>query len=168
MAYEVSRRSFLKGAAVLAVATAASGLLTGCGGGSDKDPDFTIGNYKVYFGNLDFGQSDAKGNHFIEPTLKIECMKTNIMHTSKKFSSVFSAKVGSTTLNLLNDDESIKKMTKGDKFQYAPHFVTTDDALYAKLKNGEETVKLTIDLYGDSATFEVNLKNNTIKYTVKG
>ena len=33
MAYEVSRRSFLKGAAALAVATAASGLLTACGGG---------------------------------------------------------------------------------------------------------------------------------------
>ena len=34
MGYEVSRRSFLKGAAALAVATAASGLLTACGGGS--------------------------------------------------------------------------------------------------------------------------------------
>ena len=33
MGYEVSRRSFLKGAAALAVATAASGLLTACGGG---------------------------------------------------------------------------------------------------------------------------------------
>lgn len=32
MEYEVSRRSFLKGAAALAVATAASGLLTACGG----------------------------------------------------------------------------------------------------------------------------------------
>lgn len=36
MGYEVSRRSFLKGAAALAVATAASGLLTACGGGKDN------------------------------------------------------------------------------------------------------------------------------------
>ena len=43
MAYEVSRRSFLKGAAALAVATAASGLLTACGGG--KGDGYTIGEY---------------------------------------------------------------------------------------------------------------------------
>ena len=48
MVYEVSRRSFLKGAAALAVATAASGLLTACGGGKN-DSGFTIGKYKVYF-----------------------------------------------------------------------------------------------------------------------
>lgn len=36
MVYEVSRRSFLKGAAALAVATAASGLLTACGGGKGE------------------------------------------------------------------------------------------------------------------------------------
>ena len=47
MAYEVSRRSFLKGAAALAVATAASGLLTACGGGKN-DSGFTIGKYKVF------------------------------------------------------------------------------------------------------------------------
>ena len=46
MAYEVSRRSFLKGAAALAVATAASGLLTACGGG--KGDGYTIGEYTVY------------------------------------------------------------------------------------------------------------------------
>lgn len=45
MAYEVSRRSFLKGAAALAVATAASGLLTACGGG--KGDGYTIGEYTV-------------------------------------------------------------------------------------------------------------------------
>ena len=41
MVYEVSRRSFLKGAAALAVATAASGLLTACGGGKE-DNGFTL------------------------------------------------------------------------------------------------------------------------------
>ena len=54
MAYEVSRRSFLKGAAALAVATAASGLLTACGGGKE-DNGFTlkVEDYKVYFSDAD-------------------------------------------------------------------------------------------------------------------
>ena len=46
MAYEVSRRSFLKGAAALAVATAASGLLTACGGGKD---DAALGSFLCFY-----------------------------------------------------------------------------------------------------------------------
>lgn len=53
MAYEVSRRSFLKGAAALAVATAASGLLTACGGG--KGDGYTIGEYTVYLSLQSYG-----------------------------------------------------------------------------------------------------------------
>lgn len=52
MAYEVSRRSFLKGAAALAVATAASGLLTACGGGKDN-AGFAIGDYRISGGAVE-------------------------------------------------------------------------------------------------------------------
>lgn len=58
-------------------------------------------------------------------------------------------------------------MKKGDKYSYAPHFVTKDDALYQKAVNGEALIYLTIDLYGDKATFDINLKDKTIKYIVK-
>lgn len=166
MAYEVSRRSFLKGAAALAVATAASGLLTACGGGKE-DNGFTIGKYKVYFDSPDFGTSDAQGNHFIEPNLKIECIKTDYLDTARDFDKVFSAKIGETNLTLYNRNDKINNMKKGDKYSYAPHFVTKDDALYQKAVNGEALIYLTIDLYGDKATFEVNLKDKTIKYKVR-
>lgn len=106
MAYEVSRRSFLKGAAALAVATAASGLLTACGGGKN-DSGFTIGKYKVYFDSPDFGTSDAQGNHFFEPNLKIECIKTDYLDTARDFDKVFSAKIGETNLTLYNKDDKI-------------------------------------------------------------
>ena len=131
MAYEVSRRSFLKGAAALAVATAASGLLTACGGGKE-DNGFTVGKYKVYFDSPDFGTSDAQGNHFIEPNLKIECIKTDYLDTARDFDKVFSAKIGETNLTLYNRNDKINNMKKGDKYSYAPHFVTKDDALYQK------------------------------------
>ena len=166
MAYEVSRRSFLKGAAVLAVTTAASGLLTGCGGGKD-DGGFTIGKYKVYFDTLDFGTSDAHGNHYFEPKLKIECLKTDYLDTARSFDKVFSAKIGETSLTLSNNDDKINNMKKGDKYSYVPHFITQDDALYQKAVKGEVLVQLTIDMYGDKETFDVNLKDKTIKYTVK-
>ena len=166
MAYEVSRRSFLKGAAALAAATAASGLLTACGGGKN-DSGFTIGKYKVYFDSPDFGTSDAQGNHFIEPSMKIECIKTDRFDGSRKFSKTFYAKIGDTELALSNGDKEVNNMKKGDKFSYAPHFITKDDALYQKAVSGQALVYLTINLYGDTATFEVNLKDKTIKYTVK-
>lgn len=166
MAYEVSRRSFLKGAAALAIATAASGLLTACGGGKG-DSGFTIGKYKVYFDSPDFGTSDAQGNHFIEPSMKIECIKTDYLDTAREFSKTFTAKIGETEITLSNKDEKINNMKKGDKFSYAPHFITKDGALYQKAANGEALVYLTIDLYGDKATFDINLKDKTIKYNVK-
>ena len=166
MAYEVSPRGFLKAAAVLAGATAASGLLTACGGGKG-DSGFTIGKYKVYFDSPDFGTSDAQGNHFFEPNMKIECIKTDHFDTAREFDKTFSAKIGETELTLSNKDEKINNMKKGDKYSYAPHFITKDDALYQKAVNGDVLVHLTINLYGDKATFDVNLKDKTIKYTVK-
>ena len=45
--------------------------------------------------------------------------------------------------------------------------MTKDDALYQKAVNGEALIYLTIDLYGDKATFDINLKDKTIKYIVK-
>lgn len=105
-------RSFLKGAAALAAATAASGLLTACGGGKN-DSGFTIGKYKVYFDSPDFGTSDAQGNHFIEPSMKIECIKTDRFDGSRKFSKTFYAKIGDTELALSNGDKEINNHEEG-------------------------------------------------------
>lgn len=164
MAYEVSRRSFLKGAAALAVATAASGLLTACGGGKG-DSGFTIGKYKVYFDTPEYGTNNVQGNYLKTP-MKIECLKTDYMDTARKFSDTFSVKISEKELPLTNGDEKIKNMKKGDKSSYVPCF-TLNDSQWKEVNNGE-VVYLTINLYGDKAVFEVSLKNQTIKYTVKG
>ena len=67
MVYEVSRRSFLKGAAALAVATAASGLLTACGGGkglymegSKVVTTFAYNGKKAVFTDCDGGDFTSK------------------------------------------------------------------------------------------------------------
>lgn len=70
MVYEVSRRSFLKGAAALAVATAASGLLTACGGGKE-DNGFAIGDYRISGGAVEYWNADSQGRYTIETTVTI-------------------------------------------------------------------------------------------------
>ena len=84
MAYEVSRRSFLKGAAALAVATAASGLLTACGGG--KGDGYTIGEYTVYLSLQSYGWMNEKKNPygFVIPEVNIKGKKSGINNKSYK------------------------------------------------------------------------------------
>ena len=164
MAYEVSRRSFLKGAAALAVATAASGLLTACGGGKD-DGGFAIGdNFKVYFGTLDFGTSDANGKNYIDVKVKVECTETKKWVSSKKLSDVFVP--ADANVELYNKNETFEKMTRGDMRTYEPHFVMSDD-LYKQYMDGKKDFCMTINLYGEKSTFNVNLPKKTISYTVK-
>lgn len=163
MAYEVSRRSFLKGAAALAVATAASGLLTACGGGKGDD-GVTVGKYKVYFDKPEYGTSNLQGN-YVKVPLKIECIKTDYLDTARKFSNTFSATVAGKSLTLTNGDEKINNMKKGDKYSYTPCF-TAEDALFQKASSGAELVHLKIDLYDTTAEFEVNLNTASVKLIV--
>ena len=84
MGYEVSRRSFLKGAAALAVATAASGLLTACGGG--KGDGYTIGEYTVYLSLEGYGwMYDKKNSYgFVIADVKIKGKKSGLNKKSYK------------------------------------------------------------------------------------
>lgn len=167
MAYEVSRRSFLKGAAALAAATAASGLLTACGGGKN-DSGFTLkgDNYKVYFSTPEWG-SVKDTDYYVQTNLKMERItKSSMLSGSDKYSEVFSAKIGNTVLTLSNGSEKVAKLSKGEKDVCVPRFTTNDKTLFDKAKNGEEKVYLTITMGKNSTDFEIDLKAGTIKYKV--
>lgn len=171
MAYQVSRRSFLKGAAALAVATAASGLLTGCGGGKN-DSGFTLkgDDYKVYFSDSEWGTIE-NSNYYMQMNLKMERITKvlNPLPSSTKYSEIFSAKIGDADagIKLTNGDETVKKLSKNDSVVCVPRFVTDNKTLFDKATNGEELVYLTIKMGGDSTVFEINLKTKTIKYKVR-
>ena len=163
MAYEVSRRSFLKGAAALAIATAASGLLTGCGGKDNSG--MAIGDYRVNSGAMDYYGPNSSGQYVVETTFKIKATKTNWVQAfknlfkDKKYSSVFSA----DCMNLLNGDVVFDSMAfKDDEVTCTPKFYTMQKDVYDKLVSGEEKLKLTITLGNSSRVFDVDVKNKVI------
>lgn len=164
MAYEVSRRSFLKGAAALAAATAASGLLTACGGGKNDD-GFTMGNAKVYFGKMNYGIDEGNKTYYITPDVKILAYRDDLK--SVKFGELFSAKVGSESLTLENKSSSTGRLKKGSAKDYLPRLTTTDPELYKAVKSGEKTLDLTITLSGSKMVFSMNLPEDKVTVTVK-
>ena len=170
MAYEVSRRSFLKGAAALAAATAVSGLLTACGGGKN-DSGFTLkgDNYKVYFSDADCTYSTTNNIYNVQLDMQIERITKamNPLASSSDYGDVFSAKIGDQKLDIANPKETVKKLSKGEKERCTPKFTTESKDVYDKATSGAELMYLTIKLNGDSTVFEINLKTNTIKYKVR-
>lgn len=170
MAYEVSRRSFLKGAAALAAATAASGLLTACGGGKN-DSGFTLkgDNYKVYFSDADCTYSTTYNIYNVQLDMQIERITKamNPLASSTSYKKAFSAKINDTPLKLANEDDTVKKLSKGEKEHCTPRFTTDSKDLFDKATSGAALMYLTVELNGDSTVFEINLKTNTIKYKVR-
>lgn len=164
MAYEVSRRSFLKGAAALAAATAASGLLTACGGGKNDD-GFTMGDAKVYFGKMSYGINEDTKTYFIIPDVKILAYRDDLK--SVKFEKLFSAKVGDEPLTLENKSSSTDKLKKGSAKDYLPKLTTKNSSLYEAVKSGTKTLDLTITLSGSKMVFSMNLPEDKVTVTVK-
>ena len=168
MAYEVSRRSFLKGAAALAVATAASGLLTACGGGKE-DAGFAIGDYRISGGAVEYWNADSQGRYTIETTVTITKTGSKSwtdwfnVFKNKKYDDIFSAK----NMKLLNGDEKFEMPSKNDDVVCKLRFYTTDKTLFDKFVNGEEKMTLKIELArNQSKTFLVDVKNKTISGTI--
>lgn len=162
MAYEVSRRSFLKGAAALAVATAASGLLTACGGG--KGDGFTIGEYTVYLSLENYGWESGKKNPYgyVTPEIKIKGKKSGL--NNKSYKDMFALKVGETSFEM--EDNKRVNLIQGKTVECLPEFRTTDQTVYNAAFSGEKPLELSITLSGQTKVFTVDLKAKTIK--VKG
>ena len=142
MGYEVSRRSFLKGAAALAVATAASGLLTACGGG--KGDGYTIGEYTVYLSLQSYGWMNEKKNPygFVIPEVKIKGKKSGF--NNKSYKEMFALKVGDVEFKL--DENKRVTLIQGKTVDCLPKFTTTDETAYNAAISGEKTLEFSITL----------------------
>ena len=158
MGYEVSRRSFLKGAAALAVATAASGLLTACGGG--KGDGYTIGEYTVYLSLQSYGWMNEKKNPygFVIPGVNIKGKKSGF--NNKSYKEMFALKVGDVEFKL--DENKHVTLIQGKRADCLPKFTTTDETAYNAAISGEKTLEFSITLSGQTQTFVVDLKNKKI------
>lgn len=160
MAYEVSRRNFLKGAAAMTVAAAASTLLAGCG--EQPDNGYVLGEYKLYFTpGTDYSWSDSQNKAIIIPEIKIKGV-SNSVTLLKKYEDVFAATVGKESLKLEADTMNRVNVVQGATTACKPTFTTTDKALYQKLVAGTATIKLKVTLSAQDAYFEYNLPNKTI------
>lgn len=158
MGYEVSRRSFLKGAAALAVATAASGLLTACGGG--KGDGYTIGEYTVYLSLEGYGwMYDKKNSYgFVIADVKIKGKKSGL--NKKSYKEMFALKVGDQSFEL--DKNERVNLIQGKTADCTPKFTTTNKEIYDAAFAGEKTLEFSITLSGQTQTFVVDLKNKKI------
>lgn len=149
MAETMTRRTFLKGAAAAAVAVS----LAGCGGGS------TVGEFRVYFnGNPEFGWMISGDYGFVKLNIGIKGVQNGITF-SKKYSDVFSAEAGGQKLAMKNGSTGI--IWQGTTKDCDLEFTTTDKALYEALRDGAQTLDLTITLSTVSRLFVLDLKNKT-------
>ena len=150
MAETMTRRTFLKGAAAAAVAVS----LAGCGGGS------TVGEFRVYFnGNPEFGWMISGDYGFVKLKIGIKGVQNGITF-SKKYSDVFSAEAGGQKLAMENGSTGI--IWQGTTKDCDLEFTTTDKALYEALRDGAQTLDLTITLSMVSRLFVLDLKNKTV------
>ncbi len=150
MAETMTRRTFLKGAAAAAVAVS----LAGCGGGS------TVGEFRVYFnGNPEFGWMISGDYGFVKLNIGIKGVENGITF-SKKYSDVFSAEAGGQKLAMKNGSTGI--IWQGTTKDCDLEFTTTDKALYEALRDGVQTLDLTITLSTVSRLFVLDLKNKTV------
>jgi len=150
MAETMTRRTFLKGAAAAAVAVS----LAGCGGGS------TVGEFRVYFnGNPEFGWMDSGSYGLVTLKIGIKGVQNGITF-SKKYSDVFSAEAGGQKLAMKNGSTGI--IWQGTTKDCDLEFTTTNKALYEALRDGVQTLNLTITLSTVSRLFVLDLKNKTV------
>ena len=170
MAYEVSRRNFLKGAAAMTVAAAASTLLAGCSGNGGNDvPDpntITLGDYKVKVlkvsgsQNQELGSDDLTGS--VIPEVSIAYSGTGF--TGLSYKDVFSATMGDKEMKLNNQLSMILSKDFGSLngmlssfVSYKPEFKMTDTETYRNFVSGKTDMKMKVTLDKESAVF-------TIKY----
>ncbi len=151
MAYEVSRRNFLKGAAAMTVAAAASTLLAGCSGSDDlPDPNtITLGDYKVKVTDAKTTQDSSinseKITGYITPVV-------NISYAGKGsptflYKEIFtSAMIGDVAMTITNPLSAYNSIV-GKFANCEPTFKTTDKTAYENYVGGKKplTLKVTFD-----------------------
>lgn len=172
MVSKVSRRNFLKGAAAMTVAAAASTLLAGCSGNGGNDvPDpntITLGDYKVKVTLADKDQSktetgtgnNAKVVEKIQPTVSISYSGAGF--TGLFYNDVFAATMGDKEMKLNNKAGMIVSKDFGNLsgvvssfVAYKPEFQTDDKDLIAQYNSGKTVMKLKVVLDKETAVFTI-------------
>lgn len=172
MAYEVSRRNFLKGAAAMTVAAAASTLLAGCdgnGGNTAPDPNtITLGDYKVKVTLKDNDQmkkiNGTGANQTVVETISptVSISYTGAGFTGLFFKDVFSATIGDKDMNLNNKTNMIVSKDFGNLnnmvssvVAYKPEFQTDNKDLIEQYESGKTVMKLKVVLDKETAIFTI-------------
>ena len=155
---KISRRNFMRGAAVGTMGAAAAGLLTACGGG--KGDGYTIGEYTVYLSLQSYGWMNEKKNPygFVIPEVNIKGKKSGF--NNKSYKEMFALKVGDVEFKL--DKNEHVTLIQGKRADCLPKFTTTDETAYNAAISGEKTLEFSITLSGQTQTFVVDLKNKKI------
>lgn len=171
MVSKVSRRNFLKGAAAMTVAAAASTLLAGCSGNGGNDaPDpntITLGDYKVKVTlAADKDQSMNKigsGEKVVEtvwPTVSISY--SGVGFTGLAYKDVFSATMGDKDMKLNNKASMIVAKDFGNLngvvssfVSYKPEFQIEDKDVITKYNDGKADMKLKVTLDKQTAVFAI-------------
>lgn len=173
MAYEVSRRDFLKGAAAMTVAAAASTLLAGCSGNGGNDvPDpntVTLGDYKVKVTLADKDQAKTEtgtGDNMkvvekIQPTVSVSY--TGAGFTGLFFNDVFAATMGDKEMKLNNKTKMILSKDFGNLngvvssfASYKPEFQIDDKDIISQYNSGKAVMKLKVVLDKETAVFTID------------
>lgn len=183
----VSRRNFMKGTGAVVLATACSGLLTGCSGGGSGNIDSDeakVGDFDVKIisaettGESVMGENGMK--YVFKPTIRLTY--TGAGFTVIPFSSVFSATINGEKMDLVRDDniygvdfgrgegdgskrdELLKNIVSK---KYYPEFKTENGAAYSAFENGTGAVVLTVTFNKQTANYTVTFDKASKKYSAK-
>lgn len=155
----VSRRDFLKGAAVAALAVSMSGVLTGCN--EDEGPKYYevgLGEFKVKMASAVIKREEivSTDDVFLHITPEVLITYTGSGFAGASFKSVFSMKIGDSDLTLSNSGT-----VAGADFPfanssrtYSPKFSTKERSQYDAYDNGE-VIQLYVSLSGQTAVFNI-------------
>lgn len=161
MVSKVSRRNFLKGAAAMTVAAAASTLLAGCSGnGGNTAPaanEIVLGDYRVKVTNAKTTQDSdiatEKITGYITPVVSVSYTGKGSMTLA--YRDIFSAELGEAKVSLTNPLQ-VYNSTVGILMDSEPKFKTTDKDAYNKYVTGKLPFKLKVSFDGkETALFEI-------------
>ena len=167
MAYEVSRRNFLKGAAAMTVAAAASTLLAGCDGSSNPPApnEIVLGDYKVKVTTAKTTQETVAGKEdkltgYITPVVSISYSGKG--SPTFLYNEIFtSGTIGESKMTLTNPLQPYNSIV-GTFVSCEPKYRTTDKAAYTDYINSKKPMTLKVSFDDKNyAVFEI-WNNGTI------
>lgn len=169
MAYEVSRRNFLKGAAAMTVAAAASTLLAGCDGTGGSTPpaanEVVLGDYKVKVTTAKTTQETVAGKDdkltgYITPVVSISYSGKG--SPTFLYNEIFtSGTIGEAKMTLTNPLQPYNSIV-GTFVSCEPKYKTTDKAAYLDYTGNKKPMTLKVSFDDKSyAVFEI-WNNGTI------